>query len=287
VHQLISPRTLSILCILHCMPELPEVETVCVQLHERLAGRRVVEVEIWKTGREFPSLDDFVRLVLDQKIKRVYRRAKAIVFDFGNGAMVGHLKMTGRFVFVDDQYQPAKHDRILFVFDDGSRVVWADVRQFGYVKIFDVAELDCVLQKYGPEPLESSVQQLADRLAKPKTRTIKAALLDQATIAGIGNIYADEACHRAGIRPMRRLGRLTMAERLRLAQEIKNVLVESLAQKGTSANDYVDTKGERGGFLSLLRVYGRSGEPCLTCSTPISKIVLAGRGTHFCATCQK
>jgi formamidopyrimidine-DNA glycosylase len=115
---------------------------------------------------------------------------------------------------------------------------------------------------------------------------VKALLLDQTVIAGIGNIYADEALYRAGIRPTRRVRRLSGDDRFRLAREIQAVLRESLAQQGTSANDYVDTKGERGGFLALLRVYGRGGEPCLVCGLPIHKTVVAQRGTHYCKRCQ-
>jgi formamidopyrimidine-DNA glycosylase len=147
-------------------------------------------------------------------------------------------------------------------------------------------ELAATLCMYGPEPLESEAAVLASRLEKPRMRRIKAALLDQATIAGIGNIYADEVLHRAGILPTRRLDQLTSEERLRIARNIQNVLHEAVAQRGTSANDYVDTQGEKGGFLSLLRVYGRKGEPCRTCGTPIQKSVFAQRGTHVCPTCQ-
>ncbi|MEK9155307.1 MAG: bifunctional DNA-formamidopyrimidine glycosylase/DNA-(apurinic or apyrimidinic site) lyase [Patescibacteria group bacterium] len=268
------------------MPELPEVETVCRQLHRRLAGKRIVGVEMWKTGREFLGGDQFVKAVINRRIEKVYRRAKAIIFHFGDGAMVGHLKMTGKFIFVRDGYRQEKHDRMLFVLDDGTRVVWSDVRQFGYLKVFNVTELEQVLAKYGPEPLETSVSDLADRLLKPKTRMLKVALLDQATIAGIGNIYVDEACHRAGVLPTRRLGSLSGDERERVATSAQEVLKASLAQKGTSANDYVDTEGKQGGFLSLLRVYQRTGKPCLTCTSPIEKVVVGGRGTHFCSNCQ-
>jgi len=155
------------------------------------------------------------------------------------------------------------------------------------VKIVTAKELEEILSGYGPEPLEHSAEILAERLSNPKTRVVKAALLNQEVIAGIGNIYADEALHRAGIRPTRRLGKITAEERLRLAKEIQNVLSESVAQQGTSANDYVDTRGAKGGFLELLRVYGREGKPCKNCKKPIVKIVLNQRGTHYCAECQK
>lgn len=270
------------------MPELPEVETIRRQLDAKLRGRRLTSVELWRSGKEKPEGLKFIDAVLGRVINRVDRRAKLLVFRFADGgAMVGHLKMTGKFTFKKGLLVQQEHDRALFVFDEGVHVVWSDVRQFGFVHVLEEGELEELLATYGPEPLEVTIEELAERFRTPKTRTIKAALLDQACIAGIGNIYADEACHRAGIRPMRRLGELSDDDRLRLAIETKNVLNDSIAQKGTSANDYVDTNGERGGFLALLRVYGRAGKGCRTCETPITKIVLAQRGTHYCANCQK
>jgi formamidopyrimidine-DNA glycosylase len=269
------------------MPELPEVETIRRQLDVKMRGRQVVALEFWKWGREQPAGAAFVDGVVGRTIERVDRRAKLLVFKFTDGgAMLGHLKMTGKFLVADPLYMPNKHDRALFVFNDGGRVVWSDVRQFGFVKLVTSTELEAVLVTYGPEPLLVTNEELAERLISPKTRTIKAALLNQSCIAGIGNIYADEACHRAGILPTRRLAQLNDEDRLRLAVEIKNVLNDSIAQKGTSANDYVDVNGERGGFLKLLRVYGRENEPCRTCTTLIAKIFLAQRGTHYCSICQ-
>lgn len=269
------------------MPELPEVETIRRQLHAALAGRTITVVELWRSGRESPHGISFVQGVTGRRILTVERRAKLLVWRFDDGsAMVGHLKMTGKFLVVDNEYERAKHDRMRFV-TDGPSFVWSDIRQFGYLRLFsNPRELEDTLSAYGPEPLQVEPEDLAARFMAPTSRKVKAALLDQATIAGVGNIYADEACHRAGIRPTRRLGTLTAANRVRLAREIQAVLAESIAQKGTSANDYVDTLGERGGFLDLLRVYGRDGDPCRSCGVPIRKIVLGGRGTHYCPSCQ-
>lgn len=270
------------------MPELPEVETVRRQLHDRIAGKTIREVVIYKTGRETPVGKRFVQAVVGRRLSGVERRAKVLVFRFKDGgAILGHLKMTGSFVFVNKDYVPTKHDRMLFVFDSKTRLIWSDVRMFGYLKVVTVDEAREALSTYGPEPLEATPAELAERLNKKSTRSIKATLLDQTVIAGIGNIYADESLHRAGIRPTRKTNKVTSDERLRLAQEIKNVLAESVAQKGTSANDYIDTAGEKGGFLAFLRVYGREKEPCRTCKRPIKKIVAAQRGTHYCTNCQK
>lgn len=271
------------------MPELPEVETVRRQLHQKLRGRKIRQVKILKTGREWPRGNRFTRALQGQTVLAVRRRAKLLIWELDNGTFVmGHLKMTGRFVFVGTGLQPDKHDRIVFELEGLPQcLVWSDIRQFGFLKVMNTEQLKQLLSNYGPEPLEVSPQVLADRLKTPKTRHLKAALLNQTVIAGIGNIYADEACHRAGLRPSRRLGDLTSADRLRLAKSIQQVLRESLAQQGTSANDYLDTNGERGGFLELLRVYGREGQPCKNCQAPVKKIVLAQRGTHYCANCQK
>jgi formamidopyrimidine-DNA glycosylase len=165
--------------------------------------------------------------------------------------------------------------------------MWNDVRKFGYMEVVSAKALEETIAAYGPEPLEVAIEVLAECLRLPKTRVLKAALLNQACIAGIGNIYADEACHRAGIHPKRTLGTLSRIERVKIAREIQEVLRESIDRQGTSAHTYVDTMGSRGGFLSFLRVYGRAGEPCRTCGTTIQKTRLMQRGTHVCPHCQK
>lgn len=273
------------------MPELPEVETVRRQLHVRLAHATIVEIVIWRTGRLRP-VEGLDRMLTGRKIISVDRRAKLLIWQLDNGmALTAHLKMTGRFTFVDNNYIRQKHDRVRFVLRDarGKRfdLVWTDVRQFGYLALVSTEELQNIMASYGPEPLETSAAVLAERLHQPSRRTVKATLLNQTVIAGIGNIYADEACHRTGIRPMRRLDTLTSDERLRLAKNIQTVLRASVRQQGTSAQDYVDTQGKKGGFLSLLRVYGRDGIPCKTCKTTIKKTVSGQRGTHYCPSCQK
>lgn len=274
------------------MPELPEVETVRRQLDERLRGAQIISVQIFISGREFPSGKKFAEELVGKQILRIERRAKLLLWDFSDGsAMSAHLKMTGRFVFVEENAKPGKHDRILFHArhpKNGMQyVMWSDIRKFGFVKLLTAREREEIVSAYGPEPLITPVESLAECLKLPKTRKIKAALLNQGVIAGIGNIYADEALYRAGILPTRVLGTISAAERLLLAKQVKDVLTESVAQQGTNANDYVDTRGEKGGFLEFLRVYGREGEACRKCAEPISKIVLNQRGTHFCRKCQK
>jgi formamidopyrimidine-DNA glycosylase len=291
------------------MPELPEVETIARQLDRKLRGSTVKSVEMLQTGRETPRGELFVKALVGKKIECIGRRAKLLVWFFTDGtAMLAHLKMTGRFVFVNDGYKPGKHDRAIFVFKpvavhsrshssdavrrstlDVGRIVlvWSDVRKFGFVKVVKPSELKKILSGYGPEPLASSVQELADRLKTPKTRMVKAALLNQEAIAGVGNIYADESLHRAKLRPTRRLGTLSAEDRLRLVKEIKNVLRESLKKGGTSDVDYVDARGKKGTFQDFLRVYGRKGEACRDCGTDIKRMTIGQRGTHYCPKCQK
>ncbi len=273
------------------MPELPEVETIRRQLHDRLHGATIKEVTLLRTGRERPAGTDFVQALTGRTIQSIERRAKLLIWRLDNGqAILAHLKMTGRFLFVEKGYEPTMHDAVQLLCRDmyGKKcvLIWNDVRKFGFMEVVSAEALQAKVAEYGPEPLEETPERLADCLRVPKTRLLKAALLDQSCIAGIGNIYADEACHRAGLHPGRRLGALNAKERLQLAQAIQTVLAESVAQRGTSAHTYMDTAGTRGGFFSLLRVYGRTGEPCRMCGTPIQKIRLVQRGTHLCPTCQ-
>lgn len=276
------------------MPELPEVETVRRQLHARLQQALIERVDIWRGGRLFvgeQATNAFAQQTQGKTITQVERRGKLLIMHLHQGgALLSHLKMTGRWIFVENDYAAGKHDQALFTLmtpNGTGRLVWADVRKFGYVRLVDDEALQEVLARYGLEPLEHGAQALADAWRTKSTRTIKAHLLDQSRVTGVGNIYADEALFRAGIRPTRRVTKLSREDWLRLAQTTQEVLRASLEQRGTSANDYVDTLGERGGFLSLLQVYGREGEACVTCSTPIKRIVVGQRGTHFCPACQR
>jgi formamidopyrimidine-DNA glycosylase len=270
------------------MPELPEVETIRRQLHEAIAGKTVQAVTVLKTGRETPLGKKFAQAVVGKRLAGVERRAKVLVFRFvDDTAILGHLKMTGRFLFVTADYEPNKHDRMLFVLSTGPlHLIWSDVRMFGYLRFAKPEEVTKQLAHYGPEPLESTPGQLADRLKRPSSRAIKATLLDQTVIAGVGNIYADEALFKAGIRPTRQTKSLSAVERLKLAKAIKVILQASVDRNGTSADDYVDTSGSKGDYKRFLKVYGYGGEPCKKCGTSIKKIRVAQRGTHYCPKCQ-
>lgn len=269
------------------MPELPEVETIRRQLDAKLKGQCIEHIELLKSGRENPHGRLFVKALQGKRIAGIDRRAKLIVWRFEDGSgLTTHLKMTGRLIFVEPGYQANKHDRMIFRMGP-HRLVWADVRQFGHMNYLEGPELQKTLDHYGPEPLEMTPEGLADLLKGPKTRNIKAALLDQAKLAGIGNIYADETLFRAKLKPTHRLSALTHRQRLNIAKCMQQVLSESIEAKGTSSQDYRDSNGERGGFMERLNVYRRKGEPCKICGTPIVRTVIAQRGTHYCPKCQK
>lgn len=268
------------------MPELPEVETICRQLNTKLPGHIIKCVTILISGREQPAGHKLIDILTHKKIQSVSRRAKLIIWNFSDGtSLVTHLKMTGSQILIDKKYKPKKHDRIIF--DIGPhRVVWADIRKFGHMNYLDKTELEKQLGKFGPEPLEITPEQIADLFMTPKTRSLKSALLNQQVIAGIGNIYADESLFRAGLRPTRKLGSLSAQDRISLAKAIQKVLKEAIVYKGTSAQNYYDANGQKGDFVKRLNVYGRKNLPCKKCGSPIVRIVVAQRGTHYCAKCQ-
>ncbi|MFA6099735.1 MAG: bifunctional DNA-formamidopyrimidine glycosylase/DNA-(apurinic or apyrimidinic site) lyase [Patescibacteria group bacterium] len=269
------------------MPELPEVETIRRQLDAKLKGQIIKSVRILKTGRETPPGQAFAKAITGKKIKMIDRRAKLIVWRFTDGSgITTHLKLTGTVILVDKNYKPAKHDRMIFQI--GSHyLVWADVRQFGRMSYLSHEALEKKLSEFGPEPLTLKPIQIAELFKRPVTRNVKSALFDQTTLAGVGNIYADESLFRAKIKPTRRLGSLTADDRLRLAKAIQAVLKQAIKLKGTSAQDYVDAHGQEGKFEKFLNVYQRKSLPCKVCGTPIVRTVVAQRGTHYCPSCQK
>lgn len=272
------------------MPELPEVETVKRQLNEALAGKKIISIELYKTGREEPFGQAFVDQVVGKKINQIDRRAKLLIWRFkGGDSMLAHLKMTGRFLLLPKDAIPTKHDRMKFLFEDVNDmcVMWQDIRTFGYVKLVDQTGLEKALSIYGLEPLEASTEELAACFPKKSKRKIKAALLDQSVVAGVGNIYADEVCFAAGIHPSRLLNSLSDTDKTNIATEIKRILNASLDNKGTTIVNYMNSTGGKGEFSNFLKVYGKEGEKCDICESVIEKTVTAGRGTHFCPTCQK
>lgn len=272
------------------MPELPEVETVVRGLRRPLVGQQIISVEYEKSSViRRPSPDEFMARVTGQRVLSINRRAKYILCQLEDGILAVHLKMTGRLYVAD---QPATEEsgvdrwvRILFRLANGQTLYFSDARRFGGVfYIHDIAE---IAPNLGPEPLEDNFTPavLTERL-NGRNRQIKALLLEQSFIAGVGNIYADESLFAAKIHPLRRADTLTKAEIKRLHGTIRDALNSGIQHEGASINWYRKPDGTTGESQDHFAVYDREGEPCLRCGAPIVKIRVAQRGTHFCPHCQ-
>jgi formamidopyrimidine-DNA glycosylase len=273
------------------MPELPEVETVCRGLSLRLAGRRLMRVEARRADLRFPLPQQFAARLTGRRVERVRRRAKYILVELDDGStLLAHLGMTGRMLVGAPGAAPGKHDHIVFETDDGATVTFNDARRFGMVDLIEDGGLAAhrLLKDLGPEPLGNAFSAPVLSAALDGKRTpIKAALLDQTVVAGLGNIYVCEALFRAGISPRRHAASVAGARAERLVPEIKAVLREAIAAGGSSLRDYVQADGELGFFQDRFRVYDREGEPCTACGAPVRRIVQSGRSTFFCGPCQR
>ena len=273
------------------MPELPEVETVRRQIASILAGARVQQALIFDPRLVRPFAPDLVAAeIVGERVTTVDRRGKYLIVRFESGlALLIHLRMTGSFRvgtaggLADDD----PHRRAVLKLDNGSDGTYRDVRRFGTWELFQPAELDEYLAaRLGPEPLGAfPARILAQRLAARRT-SLKAALLDQRTVAGLGNIYVDEALWHAQLHPLRPASGLTADETGRLHRTMRKVLRLGIKRQGASLRDYATPSGEAGGMQLEFHAYGRGGEPCDRCGTPIAKTRVAGRGTWYCPRCQ-
>lgn len=288
------------------MPELPEVETIRLGLGRLLPGKVVASVT-HDTDKSFPNAPaDVNAFLIGATIVEVKRRAKVLLIELSSKySLVIHLKMTGQLVFVGEKERfgaghpsdsligrlPDKSTRVAFTFEDGSRLFFNDQRKFGWVKLLPTAEVPNIdfMRKVGPEPLEAdfTAAQFAERFQRRPNTTIKAALLDQTVVAGVGNIYADESLWGARIHPSTLVKNVSRAKFSRLFTELQYVLNLSLQKGGSSDKNYVNAEGKRGSYLSFARVFRREGQPCPRCGTTIIKTRVAGRGTHLCPHCQK
>jgi formamidopyrimidine-DNA glycosylase len=270
------------------MPELPEVETIACDLKASLVGQVVTDAGFLNTAiREDCNRFDPAMLA-GKRLDDVSRRGKNLIFRFESGlAMVCHLKMTGRLIVDSELTDQNKHLHFTMTLDK-SRLNFYDVRKFGRICITDEAGLTTHprLSKLGPEPLTINVDDFIARIKK-RNKAIKLILMDQEVIAGIGNIYADESLFAARIRPTARPNRLTKARLIGLRQAIVKVLNIAINNRGTSVDDYLDGHGQKGNFQNLIKVYGKTGQPCPECGGAIKRIVLGGRSTHYCPKCQK
>lgn len=270
------------------MPELPEVETIARGLANAVTGKTIEAATVFLPKVVAPEPARFVHLLCGQTVEGVGRRGKFVLVRLGSGEqLVIHLRMTGRLIVqAAGTVQAEPYTNVLLTFRDGVRLCFADVRQFGRMRLFGPEETWAA--DIGLEPLseEFSFERFSG-LLDGRTTPIKVFLLDQRRIAGIGNIYACEALWEAKIRPTTPARALSRQARRRLHRSIGSVLRHAVEMRGTSVDDYVDAEGLRGGFQNELKVYGRDGFGCARCARPIVRTVLAGRGTWWCRACQR
>lgn len=279
------------------MPELPEVETIARGVNERLRGDRIVEVWFSSHSQPFKTPPAEQANGLEGRaILEVHRVGKHIVCELGGrkgstaskkpeAQWIVHLGMTGRLLVTTPEGPVAPHTHARLTLASGRELRFVDPRRFGRLEFRELSR-DQAFEGPGSEPLTISTGDFTE-LFRGRRLAIKAALLNQTLLHGVGNIYADESLFRAGIRPKRMAGRLKREELLRLHGAIQEVLRHAIELGGSSVSDYVDADGVRGFFQLEHKVYLRTGQPCLVCGTPIRRILLAGRGTHFCPVCQR
>ncbi len=277
------------------MPELPEVETTARSLHRHVAGDVIESVWIGNKNNLLKSpAEEIARTLEGSRIEGIRRVGKHIVIDLQRNhagrrrvvqsaaQWVVHLGMTGRMLVCDAAAERAKHTHLVAQLASGRELRFVDPRRFGKLQVISGASF----QAPGSEPIGADRTAFA-KLFRTRKTFIKSALLNQKLLSGIGNIYADESLFRAGVRPRRRAASLTRAELTRLYDAIQKVLAEAIAAGGSTISDYVDAAGDAGFFQLQHRVYGREGEACLVCKTPIKRVVISGRSSHYCHRCQK
>lgn len=301
------------------MPELPEVETVRRDLVERLVGKRIIKVLILAPKMVNPDEETFKTNLIGCTIAEITRRGKLLIVAFAKRPfyLLLHLKMTGQLIYQDQLYRtagghstsrkkdlsaagredihdvvggdlPNAYTRAIIKFKGGGNLFFNDQRRFGFLRLVNQNDLDYILKNnYGPEPLTSEFSvSLLKKALKDRSKNIKATLLDQKIIAGLGNIYVDEILWAAKINPMRLAATLDITEVRVLWRVIKVILKKAVKYRGTTFSDYVDSFGRHGGFSRFLKVYGRAHQSCFFCGSLIIKFKLAGRGTHCCPHCQ-
>ncbi len=287
------------------MPELPEVETIRMQLARFLIGQKITSIDVFNpksTGHN----KNIGKMLIGNKITKIDRIGKLLIISINENSkhfLLIHLKMTGQLLYVNESGKlhagghtisnsdtsslPGRHTRIAIAFEDNSTLYFNDMRLFGYMKIADKYETEQIKTRFGPEPIDPDfdVKEFIQRL-KRKTAMIKPILLDQTFVAGLGNIYVDEALWRSGIRPTRRGNKISKSEAVKLIKSANEVLSESIKMGGTTFRDFVDSAGNKGNYYEKLLVFGKNDIPCVRCGTLIKKIKVAGRGTHYCPSCQ-
>lgn len=274
------------------MPELPEVETIKRTLTTLTENKTIEDVTIlWPKIIQKPDdIEKFIHLIKGESICKMDRKGKFLLFYLDQYVLVSHLRMEGKYRVVEKSEAIDKHTHLIFHFTDGTDLRYNDVRKFGTMHLFPIGEemRQKPLNQLGPDPFEAgyTLDYVGEKLGKT-TRFIKAALLDQSIIAGLGNIYVDEVLFLSKIHPARRANTLTVAEVEKIYHYTYEVLSKAVEQGGTTIRSYLDGLGEMGMFQQELFAYGQEEKPCQHCGDKIEKLKVAGRGTHICPTCQK
>lgn len=274
------------------MPELPEVETIKRTLSELVVGKEIADVTVAypKIVKMPDDIEAFRQQLRGTKIRKISRRGKFLKIHCSPWILVSHLRMEGKYRLFSQSEPVEKHTHVIFHFTDGTELRYKDVRKFGTMHLLVEGEEEQVqpLKKLGPEPLSDqfTLSWFQDELSKRPTK-IKALLLNQSFLVGLGNIYVDEALFQAKVHPERPASSLQSDEIKKLYQAIRKTLSQAIEAGGSSIRSYLNGVGEMGMFQMQLKVYGRKGEPCLNCGHPLTRLVVAGRGTHICRQCQK
>ncbi|MBY5033767.1 DNA-formamidopyrimidine glycosylase [Streptococcus gallolyticus] len=271
------------------MPELPEVETVRRGLERLVVEKEIRSVQVGVPKMIVTGAEEFTIFLLGQVIQSVGRRGKYLLFYLTDFVLISHLRMEGKYLLFPDAVPDNKHFHVFFKLTDGSTLVYQDVRKFGTMELLKESELELYFEKrkLGPEPTEDdfALAPFQEKLSKSK-KPIKPLLLEQGLVVGLGNIYVDEALWASCIHPSRSAMSLNNEESEGLRQEIIRILQLGIEKGGATIRTYRNALGMDGTMQDYLQVYGKTGEPCARCGTPIEKFKLGGRGTHFCPQCQ-
>ncbi len=273
------------------MPELPEVETIRKTLQHLVLEKKIEDVTVhWPKMIQHPDdIEQFRQLLIGETIRDLGRRGKFLLFYLDQYVLVSHLRMEGKYRIVPASESVDKHTHVIFHFTDGTELHYNDVRKFGTMHVFPIGEELTVkpLNQLGPDPFDENYtfEYVCEKL-KRTTRNIKATLLDQTVIAGLGNIYVDEVLFLSRIHPEKRANELSEEEMKRIWENVQIVLEKAVEKGGTTIRSYVNGEGEMGMFQQELYVYAQNDKPCKHCGTEIVKLRVAGRGTHICPKCQ-
>ena len=271
------------------MPELPEVETTCRGIAPHVTGKKIRSIEVRQPQLRWPVSAELGSLLSGRKFDSVTRRGKYLLLSSGAGTLMIHLGMSGSLRIVSAKQPASFHDHVDIIFSNGKALRYTDPRRFGCMLWVDGDPGEHkLLRSLGPEPLsEGFDDDFLWRLSRKRKVPVKAFIMDSKVVVGVGNIYANEALFLAGINPVRSAGRISRTRYRALGEAIRRVLARAIEAGGTTLRDFTDSEGQPGYFKQSLNVYGRAGQPCTSCKTPLKEIRMGGRSTVYCVNCQK